>query len=267
MPDALAFLLDDLAAEHEALDAVVAPLPADAWDAPTPSPGWRVRDQIGHLAYFDERGALSASDPAAFVTETERDLADRDAFHARAEQLGRDLTGDALLDAWRSARARCVDSLRAAPDGVRLPWYGPPMSVRSFATARLMETWAHGQDVVDALDLGGDARPPTDRLAHICHIGASTRGWSYRVRGLDVPDGDVRVELALPSGAVWAHGADDTDASVRGTALDFCLVVTQRRNVADTSLVANGSLAVEWLSIAQCFAGEATDPPTARRSA
>ena len=267
MPDALAVLLDDLAAEHAALDAVVAALPVDAWDAPTPSPGWRVRDQIGHLSYFDERGARSASDPAAFVAETERDLADPDSFHAKAERLGRELTGDALLHAWRAARAACVDALRAAPEGARLPWYGPPMSVRSFATARLMETWAHGQDVVDALGLGAGVRPPTDRLAHVCHIGVSTRAWSYRVRGLDAPDGDVRVELTLPSGARWAHGAEDADASVRGAAVDFCLVVTQRRNVADTSLVVEGPPATEWLSIAQCFAGAATDPPTAVRSA
>jgi uncharacterized protein (TIGR03084 family) len=267
MPDALLSLLDDLAAEHEALDAVVEGLRDDAWDIPTPSPGWRVRDQIGHLAFFDQQGYLSASDPDAFLAETAIDLSDLTAFEWRAGRLGREFMGLLLLAGWRTARAMCLQGLAEVPEGVRMPWYGPPMSVRSFATARLMETWAHGQDVVDGLGLTMAARPATDRLRHVAFIGASTRGWSYTVRGREVPAGDVRVELSLPSGASWSHGPEAAGASVRGSVLDFCMVVTQRRNAADTALVAEGALAEEWLSIAQCFAGAPTLPPTAGRSA
>jgi uncharacterized protein (TIGR03084 family) len=145
----------------------------------------------------------------------------------------------------------------------RLPWYGPPMSLRSFTTARLMETWAHGQDVVDGLGLPIDARPVTDRLRHIAFLGCATRGWSYVVRGRTPPDTPVRVELSLPSGDTFREGNDD-GAFVRGPALDFCLVVTQRRNVADTDLFVVGEAATEWMSIAQCFAGGATLPPEPR---
>ncbi|MEO7556235.1 MAG: maleylpyruvate isomerase family mycothiol-dependent enzyme, partial [Acidimicrobiales bacterium] len=144
-----------------------------------------------------------------------------------------------------------------------LPWYGPPMSVRSFATARLMETWAHGQDILDGLTAAGAPaeRPPTDRLRHLCRLGWSTRLWSYAVRGAEPPIESVRVELTLPSGTPWNAGDDDATSIVRGSAEDFCLVVTQRRNVADTALDVNGDAASSWMAIAQCFAGPPTLPP------
>jgi uncharacterized protein (TIGR03084 family) len=140
------------------------------------------------------------------------------------------------------------------------------MSLRSFTTARLMETWAHGQDVVDGLGLPVDARPLTDRLRHIAFLGCATRGWSYTVRGQTLPDAPVRVELSLPSGATFENGPVDAAESVRGDAVDFCLVVTQRRNVADTALEVTGDAAAEWMSIAQCFAGGPTLPPSPRTS-
>lgn len=264
MADSLDAILEDLAGEHGALDAIVDGLPDERWDAPTPADRWRVRDQIGHLAFFDQQGALAATDAERFVSETKAGLADRKTFAARTEQLGRDHTGDELLGIWRSARSSCIAALRGVPDGVRLPWYGPPMSVRSFVTARLMETWAHGQDVVDGLGLPIDARAVTDRLRHIAFLGVSTRGWSYVVRGREAPAADVRVELTLPSGAEFAHGPAGAADSVHGSALDFCLVVTQRRNVADTALAVSGPLAEEWVSIAQCFAGAPTQPPAPR---
>jgi uncharacterized protein (TIGR03084 family) len=146
----------------------------------------------------------------------------------------------------------------------RIPWYGPPMSARSFLTARLMECWAHGQDVVDAV--GGD-RPATDRLRHIVQLGYLTRGWSYANRGLDVPAGDVRLELAGPNGDEWRVGAEDAEAVVRGEAVDFCLVVTQRRHLDDTGLAAAGDIARDWLLKAQAFAGQPTEGPRPSRLA
>jgi len=262
--DPLTELLEEVHAEHEALDAVVAPLPDERWDAPTPAPGWRVRDQIGHLAYFDETGRQAAVDPDAFVASRDRGLEDITAFTAQTERLGRELTGFMLLAAWRTARAAMLDALAdlaAIDPAARLPWYGPPMSLRSFATARLMETWAHGQDVVDGLGLPIDARPITDRLRHIAFLGCSTRGWSYTVRGRTPPETAVRVELSLPSGDTFTYGEENASDTVHGSALEFCLVVTQRRNVADTALAAVGAAAEEWLSIAQCFAGGPTLPP------
>jgi uncharacterized protein (TIGR03084 family) len=265
--DPLPELFEDLHAEHEALDRIVAELPDDAWNAPSPAPRWRVRDQIGHLAYFDEAGRKAATDPDGFVADRDRRMADIDSFTAHAERLGRELTGFMLLAAWRAARAAMLDALvevAGRDASARLSWYGPPMSVRSFATARLMETWAHGQDVVDGLGLPIDARPVTDRLRHIAFLGCATRGWSYVVRDRTPPDTPVRVELSLPSGDTFVDGDSDDGDVVRGSALDFCLVVTQRRNIADTALSVVGDAATEWMSIAQCFAGGATLPPNPR---
>jgi uncharacterized protein (TIGR03084 family) len=132
------------------------------------------------------------------------------------------------------------------------------MSAKSFLTARLMETWAHGQDVVDAV---GAARAPTDRLRHIAQLGVITRRWSYANRGLAVREEEVRVELAGPSGTTWTWGQDDAAASIVGAAEDFCLVVTQRRHVDDTMLVVRGDAARDWMLKAQAFAGPPTDGP------
>jgi uncharacterized protein (TIGR03084 family) len=139
------------------------------------------------------------------------------------------------------------------------------MGAKSFLTARLMETWAHGQDIVDAV---GDAievrRPPTDRLRHIAQLGFITRSWSYVNRGLAAPESPVFVELVAPSGATWTWGPDDANDRVSGGAEDFCLVVTQRRHVDDTALQVEGASAREWLMFAQAFAGPPTDGPAAR---
>jgi uncharacterized protein (TIGR03084 family) len=261
----MADLMADLRAEQQAVRDVLADVPPTAFDLPTRSAGWRIRDQIGHLAYYDEQAQLAASQPAEFTERTADLLRDPDAFAAAAEALGRSLTGTALLDRWTRAASASADAIAALPATARLPWYGPDMSVRSFVTARLMETWAHGTDVADALADAGMAvsRVPTDRLAHICHLGVITRGWSYTVRGLDAPTDPVSVVLELPSGESWSNHVE-AESSIQGPAEDFCLVVTQRRNLADTRLRVQGEPAGEWLAIAQCFAGAATLPPPAR---
>lgn len=259
-------LLQDLHDEQAALRAVLDGAEDAVFELPTRSAGWRVRDQIGHLAHYDEQAALAATEPEAFTARTQALLQDLDAFTADAEAIGRTLTGGALLRRWEEAAERSRSALAAVPEGARIPWYGPSMSVRSFVTARLMETWAHGTDVVDALhDAGLPAdRPATDRLVHLCHLGVLTRGWSYTVRAQEPPSDPVAVELVLPSGQRWTNGVEGAHSAVRGSAEDFCLVVTQRRNVADTGLEVVGGPAAEWMSIAQCFAGAPTLPPRAR---
>jgi len=256
-------LLDDLAAEYDALVGVLETLTDEQWDIDTPAERWRVRDQIGHLAFFDEQATIAVAEPARFQAELADSLKDLASFGARTEAIGCTLTAAPLLVRWRKANAAMGAALAEVPDGSRLPWYGPPMSLRSFVTARLMETWAHGTDIIDGLhNAGVDAtRRDGDRIASICHLGTITRGWSYTVRGRETPSSDVRVELTLPSGAPWGAGPEDAAEVVKGPAVDFCLVVTQRRNVADTNLDVHGASAAEWMSIAQCFAGAATLPP------
>lgn len=241
-------ICDDLAAEHAELDAIVADLREEQWDAATASPGWAVRDQISHLWFFDERALLALTDPAAFADDAKQLMAGGGTDASVVP--GRAVRGAELLASWRD-RERLIDVARTVDPSSRVPWYGPAMAARSFVTARLMETWAHGQDVVDAL---GVTREPTARLRHVAHIGARARPFSYAIRGMEAPAGDVRVELTAPDGELWTWG-ESADDTVRGDALDFCLVVTQRRHLDDTSLVITGEAAAEWMSIAQAFAG------------
>lgn len=249
----------DLEAEQSALDDVVSRLPLADWGLPTPSPGWSIADQIGHLTYFDGAAVLAVTDPEAFEAST----AQLDAAGPAADErtLHRHLSAPALLGEWRRNRRRLAAVAATLSDSARIAWYGPSMGAKSFLTARLMECWAHGQDVVDAT---GADRPATDRLGHIVRLGLLTRGWSYANRGLAVPDEAVRLELTAPSGAVWRLGPNDAPDLVTGPAVDFCLVVTQRRHVDDTGLRVRGRAGRDWLERAQAFAGPATDGP--RRS-
>jgi uncharacterized protein (TIGR03084 family) len=250
-PD-LASLCDDLEAEHADLDAVVAPLDSPAWDLDTPAVGWAVRNQIHHLGWFDRNAVVAVEQPDDFTATMNEMLGDFDAFEATMATEARSMPADELLRWWRAGRGKLLQVLREADPSLRVPWYGPRMAVSSFTTARLMETWAHGQDVVDAV---GASRPPSARLRHIAHIGVRTRGFAYTIHNRPVPDGEVRVELDAPDGSTWVWGSEGAVDRVHGPALDFCLVVTQRRHLDDTALVADGPLAADWMSIAQAFAG------------
>ncbi len=232
----LAAIRRDLIAEQEALDAIVTGLtPIES--LPTPSVRWSVADQIGHLTYFDGAAVVAISDRDAFTVMIGELLAVVPAGDEAMDDLTlgsfRRMTADELLGTWRTHRQRLAEASLGLDEGQRVSWYGPAMGAKSFLTARLMETSARGQDIADAV---GATRPATDRLVHIAQLGFLTRGWSYANRGLEPPTDPVRVELTSPSGAIWAFGHEDAKQSVTGEAMDFCLVVTQRRHVNDTSL-------------------------------
>jgi uncharacterized protein (TIGR03084 family) len=239
----------DLRDESADLLASVAPLADADWARATPAVGWSVQDQLNHLAWFDESAALAVTDPAEFRAGAAGLTGD---FPDLLVSRQRGMPPAATLSWFRTARAAFL-SVAAATDGAsRLPWYGTTMSLTSSVTARLMETWAHGQDVADAL---GVTRTPTARLRHVCHLGVATRAHSFRLRDLPVPTVDVLVELSAPDGALWTWGSAADGQVVRGSALDFCLVVTQRRHLAGTGLSTEGSVAATWLTVAQAYAG------------
>lgn len=248
----MAELLRDLVAETAVLDDFLIGLPDDEWERPTPAKGWTVRDQVSHLAYFDEAAVLAATDAAKFRAEAARLKALGPSFPDILAEGFRDIPVTDLNSWFRAARTDVVSTFVNSDAKARLPWFGPDMSATSCVTARLMETWAHSQDVFDAF---GVERTPTDRLRHIAHLGVRTLGFSFVLNGRPAPETDVRVELEAPSGDVWQWGPDSAADSVTGSALDFCLVVTQRRHLDDTHLVVAGDVAAEWLSIAQAFAG------------
>lgn len=252
MPADIHALLADLAAETGVLRDMLVPLDDAGWDTATPADGWTVRDQVCHLAYFDEAATLAAADPPRFragAAELMRaGLASADEIALR----NRDMPAPKLLAWFGDCRDRLTATFGGIDPKARLPWYGPDMSAASLVTARLMETWAHGQDVADGL---GVTREATGRLRHVAYLGVRTFGFAFQLNGRPVPATEVRVELESPDGSTWAWGPEGASDRVSGPALDFCLLVTQRRNIADTALQVRGPVASEWMSIAQAFAG------------
>jgi uncharacterized protein (TIGR03084 family) len=250
MPVDMKALAADLAAETAVTRALVADLDEAGCRTPTPAAGWDIKDQISHLAYFDEVALHAAIHPGEFRAELAAapGSVDPDAIAARF----RDRTGEQLLAWFDHARGELLGTFKDLDPKQALPWFGPDMSAASSLTARLMETWAHTQDIADALAV---AVEPTARLRHIAHIGVLTRGFSFVNRGLPVPETPVRVELTAPDGTSWTWGQPDAAERVTGPALDFCLLVTQRRHRGDLALTSTGPSAQEWMTIAQAFAG------------
>jgi uncharacterized protein (TIGR03084 family) len=241
-------LLGHLRAETEPLVAVLADLDDDQWGTPTPSPRWTIADQVSHLSYFDD--AASAAATGGFAPYLDEALRSGASMPDEVAARYRSLTPSALRQWFTSARVAMLDVLGHADPAIRLAWYGPDLSVASMASGRIMETWAHGQDVYDAL---GVPHPVTDALYDVARLCARTRQNSYLAHGRTPPSADVAVVLDAPDGSHWRFG--DGDDAIRGSAVEFCLVATQRRHVDDTSLEARGDAAREWLTIAQAFAG------------
>ena len=260
MTDLLQGLLADLTAEGDQLAAAVDGLGPEGWENQTPAPGWTVATQVVHLMWTDEVAVLAArshESPQAKQAWDEVVLAaieDPTGYvDAAAFELAR-LRREEALARWSEARTALRKALTEMPPGQRMPWFGPPMSAASMATARFMETFAHGLDVHDA---AGGRPAPTDRIKHVAHLGVRTRNYAYSVHGEEPPAAEFLVELVAPSGELWTWGPEDAAQSVRGPAYDFCLLVTQRVHRDDTDLVAVGADADHWLDIAQAFAGPA----------
>ncbi len=245
-------LFVDLAAEGAELDTLVSGLTADQWRDDTASPGWTVAHQISHLSWTDQVAGLAATDPDAFAERLREALNAPATYVDDAAAEGALIPSADLLAEWRRGRTELLGALAAVPAGRKLPWFGPPMSAASMATARLMETWAHGQDIADGLSI---SRLPTARLRHVAHIGVRTVGFAFTLHNLPVPAEPFRIELTGPDGESWTWGARDATNRVSGTALDFCLLVTQRRHPDDLTLDVWGEAARQWVPIAQAFAG------------
>lgn len=259
MTDLLDALLADLAAEGDQLRDTVAGLDEQGWRTPTPAAGWDVATQVAHLLWTDEVAVAAATDKEAWDALVLRAMEDPTGFVDASALEVAELAPAALLARWDDARTALAAALRDHPAGEKIPWFGPPMSPASMATARFMETWAHARDVHEAL---GQVPEPTDRIRHVAHLGVRTRDFAFSVHRLEPPAQEFRIELKAPSGETWTWGPEGAAQSVTGSAYDFCLLVTQRVHRADTDLVAVGDDAERWLGIAQAFAG----PPGEGRS-
>jgi uncharacterized protein (TIGR03084 family) len=261
----LGTLLDDLAAEGDQLRATVERLGEDGWRLDTPAAGWTVATSVAHLLWTDEVAVLAAhshrseEDKAAWDEVVLGAIADPHGYvDAGAHELAA-RPREEVLARWDAGRSALRQALTELPAGIRMPWFGPPMSPASMATARFMETWAHALDVYDAAaeEIGPSRPQPTDRIRHVAHLGVRTRDYSFSMQQEEPPSEEFGVRLTAPSGETWAWGPEDAVQTVTGTAYDFCLLVTQRVHRDDTDLVAVGGAAEHWLRIAQAFAGPA----------
>lgn len=254
--------ISDLRDEAAEFHALLAGLTAADWSRPTQFKAWTINDIVQHLHMGDTLGLASASDPAAFdalvadVAAKRRDGLSR-LDETRQRLAG--LSGTALMARWQATLSALCDALAAKAPDARLKWAGPDMGVRMFATARQMEIWSHAQAIYDLLAI---ERPAASaRLRNVAELGVRTFGWAYRNRGLEVPARMPHVRLDHAFGAAWEWNPPSADDAVTGDAVQFCQVVTQTRNVADTALSVRGAIARHWMSIAQCFAGPPETPP------
>ncbi|WP_197676495.1 TIGR03084 family metal-binding protein [Nakamurella panacisegetis] len=246
-------LLDDLRAEGDELAAALVEIPDERWTLPTPATGWTIHDQVVHLMHFDQLARLALRCPADFARESAAEIAAGPGWIDRISFVRRGLPPSELLEQFASGRSALLGSFADTEPTARSPWFGRPMSAASSASARLMETWAHGQDIHDAM---GVSRLPSQRVRHVCHLGVLTRKYSFCINDRPEPVEDVRVELVSPEGKLWVWGPEDASNRVVGDAWDFALVVTQRRDVGQTRLTATPGPAADWLAIAQAFAGD-----------
>ncbi|WP_117210187.1 TIGR03084 family metal-binding protein [Allorhizocola rhizosphaerae] len=247
-------VLTALTEEGDEIYRLVRPLAAEQWALPTPAPGWSIAHQIAHLIANFRLAALSAARPEAFraLTAQLSDDFDANVRNAMAEHLAE--PPSVLLDRFRTQLATAVKAISGVPATAHVPWLVNPLPPAVLAAAGLMEMFAHGRDIADALRKRLDY---TDRIRHIVAFGVRTRDFGYLARGLTPPAEEFRFELTGPSGARWDFGPPGAADRVSGPAVDFCLLVTRRRHHRDLALTAEGDRAAGWLEIAQAYRGPA----------
>jgi uncharacterized protein (TIGR03084 family) len=251
---------DDFLTESTALAALLAPLNDADYDTPTQFKGWTINNILRHLHVWNIAADLSLTDEQGFSEMLAKLLAGGKALRfteAEAHYLA-GLSGTQLLAAWIGYADETAKHFEAADPKKRLKWVGPDMSAISSISARLMETWAHAQAVYDAL---GVQRVDGDHIGNIVRLGINTYGWTWKNRRMEPPGPMPLVTLTAPSGAIWTYGEPSDSGSITGSASEFCQVVTQCRNIADTGLTVTGDVATQWMAVAQCFAGPPQDPP------
>ena len=253
---------EDFRDEVEELHGLLQTLKPEDWDRETGFMQWTPWDVVAHLHYFDRVSLVALEGEETFAPERKalvKALFEQGRTHRElARERFAGVEAAELAEQWRSTAHALAGALGGLEPKRRLPWFGPDMGVSMFTTARYMETWAHAQEIYD---LVGASRSHTDRIKNIATIGLKTFGWTFVNRKLEIPGPPPYVRIAAPSGEVWEWNEPSETECIRGDAVDFCHVVTQGRNIADTALEVTGPIATQWMSIAQCFAGAPADPP------
>jgi uncharacterized protein (TIGR03084 family) len=250
--------------ECDSIAAILGDLNKSDFDRVTLFKDWTIYDILAHLHLWNMAADWTLNDPPKFMAlmgqvievfqggKTHQDL-QRDWAHQNGLQSGTDLRA-----AWEAGYVDLTAKYAKADPEKRLKWGGPDMSARSCIIARQMEHWAHAQAIFDVL---GIERENKDHLKNVAHIGVTTYSWSFKVKGLAPILPKPYIRLTAPSGAIWEWNEPQDDNKLEGSAAEFCQVVTQCRNIADTELTMTGEAATQWMKIAQCFAGGAETPP------
>ena len=249
----------DFLDESLALHQLLSDRPDPDFERVTQFKAWTINDVLKHLHYWNWMAWLQLNDEGRLVTQMSA-IARAGGMRPVEGAHAGGASGQDLLALWKTQAETTAQAFRTADPKARLKWAGPDMSARSSITARLMETWAHGQEIYDRL---GETRAQTDRIRNIVVLGVNTFGWTFRNRKLDVPATIPFVRLIAPSGDVWTYGDESATERIEGRADEFCQVVTQTRNIGDTQLQVQGQTAETWMAYAQCFAGNPETPPDA----
>jgi enediyne biosynthesis protein E11 len=245
----------DLTAEAAEVDQLLEGLADEDWARPTPAPGWTVADQVAHLAFIFRLAGTAASDGETFKAMTSKVSAEN--FEAVVNGALAEFRNDppeVLRNRWRAERDAAIKALGVVPADRPVPWLVRPLPPAVLASAGMMESFAHGQDIADAL---GVTRTFTDRIWHLAWFTTLTWDFGYQARGLATPDAQFRFELTAPEGGTWEFGPADADQRITGPAVDFCLLATRRRHRDDLAVTATGDIAQAWLDIAQAYRGPA----------
>jgi len=258
-------ILSDLVAEQQQLDQFLQTLRDRQWATPTPADGWTIQDTVSHLAFTEHFAAeVLAEGETRVVAENVTDI---DAWTQVGVNQGRGRRHQEIIEWWRFGRADVVDALSRMMGTERVPWLHGDMSARSFASIRMMETWAHGLDIKSAI-LGRmtpldelpeddeeyeDPLADTPRLRHIASLGQRSLPFAFAQAEEEFPSQGIRVEVMGPLYAAWRFGPEDTDQVIKGMAGDWCRVVVQRQDAEDTGLKAVGEHAERALLVATTY--------------
>lgn len=242
-------ILSDLVAEQQSLDQFLQRVAIRDWDRATPAAGWSIRDTVSHLATFEEYAFNALAEGGSRQVEADQYPTD-EAFTEAGILPGREMRAQDVIEWWRGSRAKVIEELsRSAPD-TRVPWFKSDMSAKTFATTRLMETWAHGLDVYSSL---GEECEDTIRLRHIAWLGWKSLPYAFELAGKEYSK-PVRIEVLGPQWSKWVFGPEDTDQVIKGQAGEWCRVAVRRMDASDAdSLKAQGDVAETALLVARAY--------------
>lgn len=241
-------ILADLVAEQQGLDQFLQKIDFRKWSNPTPAAGWSIRDHVSHLAASEEVAYNAVAEGGSDLAGLLKKYSSIDEWNEVGVERGRQMRVQQVIEWWREARAAVVDALSKMGGSERVPWLTGDMSARSFASARMAETWAHGLDLHHAVD---DEPEDTLRLRHIAHLAHRMLPFAFSQAGETYEP--VRIELRAPEYQKWIYGPDDADNVIRGEAGEFCRVAVRRLDPSATSLEAEGDVAASALELVRTY--------------